>query len=51
LGQVAGVRNALLLGDVDGGFTAEFVKRYSLARVDSVEVSEGMIALAEARLR
>ena len=51
LDQLAGVRNALLLGDGDGRFTAEFVKRYPLARVDSVELSSGMLALAQTRLR
>lgn len=51
LGQVGEVRRALILGDGDGRFTAEFVRRYPLARVDSVELSTGMLALAQARLR
>jgi SAM-dependent methyltransferase len=51
LGQVGEVRRALILGDGDGRFTAELVRRYPLARVDSVELSSGMLALAQARLR
>jgi SAM-dependent methyltransferase len=49
--QLADVRHALLLGDGDGRFTAELVKRFPLAQVDSVEQSSGMLALAQARLR
>jgi SAM-dependent methyltransferase len=50
LGQVGEVRRALILGDGDGRFTAEFVKRNPQALVDSVELSGGMLALAQARL-
>ncbi len=51
LERLSGTRNALLLGDGDGRFTAEFVKRNPLAQVDSVELSPRMLALAQARLR
>jgi SAM-dependent methyltransferase len=51
LGLLGEVRSALILGDGDGRFTAEFVRCNPLAQVDSVELSGGMIALAQARLR
>jgi SAM-dependent methyltransferase len=51
LGRVGEVRKALILGDGDGRFTAEFVKRNPLVLVDSVELSARMLALAQARLR
>ncbi len=50
LEQVAGLRRVLMLGDGDGRFTAEFVKRNRLAEVDSVELSSGMLALARKRV-
>ena len=50
LDQVAGLRRVLMLGDGDGRFTAEFVKRNPSAEVDSVELSPGMLALARKRV-
>jgi SAM-dependent methyltransferase len=51
LDEVAGARRALMLGDGDGRFTVAFVERNPRKLVDFVELSSGMLALAQARLR
>jgi ubiquinone/menaquinone biosynthesis C-methylase UbiE len=43
--------NVLILGDGDGRFTAELVRRNPTARIDSVDVSAGMLKLARRRVR
>ena len=50
LNRVDGLRRVLMLGEGDGRFTAEFVKRNPMAEVDSVELSQGMLALARKRV-
>ena len=47
---VADARSVLILGDGDGRFTAEFVKRNPVAVVDSVDLSRRMLELAEGRI-
>lgn len=49
LDEVADARSVLILGDGDGRFTAEFVKRNREAIVDSVDLSPRMLALAKRR--
>ncbi len=49
--DVAGARNVLILGDGDGRFTAEFLKRNPDAFVDSIDVSQVMVRLAQRRIR
>jgi SAM-dependent methyltransferase len=46
LNEVADARHVLILGDGDGRFTAEFVRRNSGATVESVDLSARMIAMA-----
>ncbi len=50
LDEVADARQVLILGDGDGRFTAEFVKRNPETKVESVDLSAGMIDLARRRL-
>jgi SAM-dependent methyltransferase len=49
LPQVAGARRVLLLGDGDGRFLGEFLRRNPHATADSVDGSARMLALAQAR--
>jgi SAM-dependent methyltransferase len=51
LEEAAKARRVLMLGEGDGRFIAEFVKRNPLALVDCVELSHCMLALAQRRLR
>jgi ubiquinone/menaquinone biosynthesis C-methylase UbiE len=48
--QVQEEHRALILGDGDGRFTAEFMKRNPLALVDSVDSSARMIEMAKRRV-
>ena len=50
LDDVKDTRQVLILGDGDGRFTAEFVKRNPGAQVDWVDLSSGMTAMAERRI-
>jgi SAM-dependent methyltransferase len=50
LEEVRSARNVLILGDGDGRFTAEFVRRNVAAQVESVDLSSKMVALAEQRI-
>jgi SAM-dependent methyltransferase len=50
LNDVADARHVLILGDGDGRFTAEFVRRNSGATVESVDLSGRMIAMASKRV-
>lgn len=50
LDQTVSDRAALILGDGDGRFTAEFLQRNKTTFVDSVETSESMLRLAAARI-
>ena len=50
LNDMADARHVLILGDGDGRFTAEFVRRNSGATVESVDLSVKMIAMAEERV-
>lgn len=43
LPEMAGARRALVLGDGDGRFTSELLRRNRLVRVDAVDVSEHML--------
>lgn len=49
--EVAGATCALILGDGDGRFTAELLRRSKTIQVDSVDLSSSMLALAEKRVR
>jgi cyclopropane fatty-acyl-phospholipid synthase-like methyltransferase len=49
--DVANAKNVLILGDGDGRFTAEFLKRNPDARIDSIDLSAAMVRLAERRIR
>jgi SAM-dependent methyltransferase len=49
LPQIAGVSQVLLLGDGDGRFLGELLRRNPHATVDSVDSSGRMLALAQAR--
>ncbi|MEO8026394.1 MAG: class I SAM-dependent methyltransferase [Bryobacteraceae bacterium] len=50
LDEAAGARSALILGEGDGRFVAELVRRQPAIRVDVVEASARMIALARQRV-
>ncbi len=50
LNDVADARRVLILGDGDGRFTAEFVRRNSRATVESVDLSGRMIEMAAKRV-
>lgn len=50
LDEVMDARSVLILGDGDGRFTEEFVKRNPQALVESVDLSARMIELAERRV-
>jgi len=50
LNDVADARHVLILGDGDGRFTAEFVRKNSGATVESVDLSGRMIAIASKRV-
>jgi len=49
--DTANAKRVLIFGDGDGRFTAEFLKRNGAATVDSIDVSAGMMRLAERRIR
>ncbi|MBV9035164.1 MAG: class I SAM-dependent methyltransferase [Acidobacteriaceae bacterium] len=51
INEVAGASRVLVLGDGDGRFTAEFLRRSAAAQVDSVDLSSSMLALAGRRVR
>lgn len=51
IGEVADARRVLILGDGDGRFTAEFLRRSEAASVDSIDLSLRMLGLAERRVR
>lgn len=48
--EVAGASRVLILGDGDGRFTEEFLRRSAAAEVDSVDLSASMLALAGRRV-
>jgi ubiquinone/menaquinone biosynthesis C-methylase UbiE len=50
LGQAATAKRALLLGDGDGRFTAEFLNENRTAQVDSIDLSKNMLELAARRI-
>jgi SAM-dependent methyltransferase len=50
LGEVTECRSALVCGDGDGRFLGELLRRNSVVRVDSVELSAGMAELAKRRI-
>jgi ubiquinone/menaquinone biosynthesis C-methylase UbiE len=50
LGQTVTAKHALLLGDGDGRFTAEFLTVNRTARVDSLDLSKNMLELAARRI-
>jgi ubiquinone/menaquinone biosynthesis C-methylase UbiE len=50
LSEVVTARRALIVGDGDGRFTAEFARAAPLAKVDSIELSANMLRLAERRV-
>jgi SAM-dependent methyltransferase len=50
LAEAAEARSVLILGDGDGRFTAEFVRRNPQAAVDFVDLSARMVALAKQRV-
>ena len=50
LDDVTDARQVLVLGDGDGRFTAEFVKRNPKATVDWVDLSSRMTEIAERRI-
>jgi len=50
LDDMADARHVLILGDGDGRFTAEFVRRNGEATVESVDLSARMLAMASKRL-
>lgn len=49
--EITNAQKVLILGDGDGRFTAEFLKRNQAALVDSIDISPGMARLAERRIR
>ena len=50
LEHLAGCKQALVLGDGDGRFTARMMARYPEMRVQAVDLSAGMMRLLEARV-
>jgi ubiquinone/menaquinone biosynthesis C-methylase UbiE len=50
LSRMATAKHALLLGDGDGRFTAEFASANRSAKIDSIDLSKNMLALAARRL-
>jgi ubiquinone/menaquinone biosynthesis C-methylase UbiE len=50
LSEIANASRALVLGDGDGRFTTEFLRRNSKVQVESVDLSAGMLALAKQRI-
>jgi SAM-dependent methyltransferase len=50
LDDAADARSVLILGDGDGRFAAEFVRRNPRAVVESIDVSARMVALARGRV-
>ena len=51
MSAVANARHVLILGDGDGRFTAEFLTRNPAALVDSIDLSPGMMHVAERRIQ
>jgi SAM-dependent methyltransferase len=51
LPRLAGCRYALILGDGDGRFLADLLRANPAVRVDSLDISPGMIDLARERVR
>jgi ubiquinone/menaquinone biosynthesis C-methylase UbiE len=51
LAQSSPVTNALLIGEGDGRFLAEFVQRFPAAKITVIDESERMLQLARKRLR
>ena len=51
ISDVADARRVLILGDGDGRFTAEFLRRSAAVSIDSVDLSARMLGLAERRVR
>lgn len=51
LHRLAGCRFALVLGDGDGRFLADLLRANLAVRVDSLDISPGMLALARRRVR
>jgi len=49
LGQIAGRRQALVIGDGDGRFAAELMRREQRIEVEAVDASPGMLRLLEQR--
>ncbi len=50
MNEIASTRTVLILGDGDGRFTAEFLRKNLTAFVDSVEISESMSRLSAKRV-
>ncbi len=50
LGELEPPRRVLIVGEGDGRFLVEFVRRYPAAQIDCVDASARMIALARSRL-
>ena len=50
MNEVAYARRVLILGDGDGRFTAEFLRRSTADSIDSVDLSSRMLGLAENRV-
>src|SRR5258708_5460102 len=50
LDRTLAAKHALLLGDGDGRFTAEFLTANRAARVDSLDLSTNMLTLAKRRI-
>ena len=51
LDQLSGCRHALVLGDGDGRFLADLLRANPTVRVDSLDISPGMISLARCRVQ
>jgi len=49
MNRMTDARSVLILGDGDGRFTAEFVRRNPEAKVDSIDLSPRMIKIAKRR--
>ncbi len=50
IGRVADAKSVLILGDGDGRFIARYAAANPEARIDSIDLSAGMLKLAERRL-
>ena len=50
LDWLAGCRSVLVLGDGDGRFVADLLRRHPAVQVDSIDISRGMLTLARRRV-